>query len=88
MVTLVGLVAFDGEHVLLGRHGDLVGREAGNRQRDMIDVLTGSLDIVGWVVVVARQTQRTVDEIEKAIEAYSRPPERSRIEGSHSHILH
>src|ERR1700747_3156331 len=53
----------------------------------MIGVLTGPLDVVGRVIVVARHAQRTVDEIEKAIEAYRRPPEGGRIEGSHSHIL-
>jgi hypothetical protein len=31
MVTVLCLATFDGEHVLLRRHGDLVGRETGKR---------------------------------------------------------
>jgi hypothetical protein len=45
-VAFSGL-ALDGERVLLGRHGDVVGAEAGDGERDPVVVLAGAFDVVG-----------------------------------------
>src|SRR5450759_733688 len=76
VITLLGLAAFHRKHVLLRGDGDLFGHEAGKRQRDAIVLLTGSLDVVGRVVVLAPQPERIVDEVEQAIETDGRSPER------------
>ena len=43
---LFGLVAFDGDDVLLGGDGNLIGRETRDRQRDLVSVFGQPLDVV------------------------------------------
>jgi hypothetical protein len=52
-LLLVGLAALDREHVLLGGDGHVVGREPCQRQRDLVLVLAGALDVLGRVIILA-----------------------------------
>jgi hypothetical protein len=47
VLGLVSLVALDGDHVLLGRHRDIVGRKTGNRERNLVAVVAEPFDVVG-----------------------------------------
>jgi hypothetical protein len=53
VLLLFGLAAFDRQHVLLGGDGDLVGREACQRQGYLVPVLAKPLDVAGRVIVLA-----------------------------------
>ena len=70
----IGLAAGDRQLVLLSSDCDLLRREAGDRQRNPIAILTGTDDVVGGIVVLAVQPLGVVDEIEQAIEADAGPP--------------
>ena len=47
VITVLCLVAFHGQHVLLCRDGDLLRLETGQSERDAIVVLTDACDVVG-----------------------------------------
>ena len=65
---LLRLVAFDGDDVLFGGDGDLVGREPRDRQRDLVPVVGQPLDVVRWVVVFASPLGG-LNQVEEAVEA-------------------
>jgi hypothetical protein len=69
--SLIGFATFDGEHVLLGRYGDFIGGETGQRQRYLVPVVRQAFDVAGWVIVVAGGVLGSVDQVEKAVEADS-----------------
>src|SRR5450631_3146547 len=82
----VRLVAFDGDHVLLGRHRDLVGREAGNHQRNLVAVVAAPFDVVGGIIVLA-SAPGGFNEVEKAVETDGRTPKGREVVTAHSQIL-
>lgn len=63
------LAGFDGQHVLLGRDGDVLRAEARQRQGDLVEILAGPLNVVGGVVVLVAGSKRLVEKIENAVEA-------------------
>ena len=75
-VRLFGLVAFDRHDVLLGGDRNFVGREAGHRERDLVAVFAEPFDVIGRIVVLASVLGSRLGEVEKAIEADGRTPER------------
>src|SRR6185436_2929875 len=85
-LAVLGLAAFDGHRVLLGGNGNLVGREAGDGERNLIAVFAQPLDIVGRVIILARAL-RGFDQVEKAVEADGRTPEGCEVVCAHSQIL-
>src|SRR3954452_8978056 len=66
---LVGLAAFDRQHILLCGDRDLVGGKAPPPQRYLVPVLAKPLNVAGRVIVVAARVLRCIDEIEKAVKA-------------------
>lgn len=60
VLTLLGIAALDGQRVLLRRDGDLPRRKAGQRQRNLIVVVTRSLDVVRRIVFLARKPKRII----------------------------
>jgi hypothetical protein len=46
VLVLVALATFHRQHVLLGRHGDLIRAETSQRQRDLVAVFSEPLDVV------------------------------------------
>jgi hypothetical protein len=74
MRALFGFSAFNRQHVLLYGDADLFGREASQRQRDLIVVLTGPFDVVGRIIVAVRPSDGILDEVEEVIESNCRSP--------------
>jgi hypothetical protein len=62
-------------NVLLSGDRDSVGREAGYGKRNLVAVFAKSFDVVGRIVVRARPLGR-FGEVEEAVKADGRPPER------------
>src|ERR1700716_8890 len=93
-VEIVGLTlllvraADEDQRVAVTDDADLLGLEARDRERDAIAVLAGSHDIAGRIVVLGFEAKALVHQIENAIEADARPPERIQIWVPHNHILH
>ena len=71
---LFGFVALDRHDVLLGRHRDFVGREAGHRERYLVAVVAEPFDVIGRVVVLGRPLGG-FREVKKAVETDGRTPE-------------
>src|SRR6476620_9570550 len=83
---LLGLAAFDGNHVIFGRHRNLVRRKPGHRQRNLIAVVGEPFDIVGRVVILA-SALGDLGKVEKAVEANGRTPQGREVISAHSQIL-
>src|SRR6267143_5270502 len=85
-LAVLGLAAFDRHRVLFGSDGNLVSREAGDGERNLIAVFAQPLDVVGRVVILAGAL-RGFNEVEKAVEADGRTPEGCEVVCAHSQIL-
>src|SRR5689334_15316763 len=88
MIGLIRLVALHGEHVLLSRDNDLLGLEPGERERNPIVILAGSLYVEGRVIVFLGPTHGLIEHVKEPVETDSRTPERRIVKGPHNHILH
>src|ERR1700688_3784452 len=86
MLGIVGLVALDGDHVFPGCHRDLVGRKAGNRERNLVAVVAKPFDVVGGIIVLAGALGG-FNEVEKAVETDGRTPKGREVVSAHSQIL-
>src|SRR6266566_7600607 len=75
---LFGLAAFDGDDVLLGRDRNLIGRETGNRHRDLVAILGKPFDVVRRVAVLGGALG-CFNEVKEAIEADGRSEERREV---------
>jgi hypothetical protein len=64
----LGLLAGDDQLVGLRRHVDLVGREAGDGDRDAIGVFTATLDVVRRVIVDGDIARGRFEQVEQAVE--------------------
>ena len=79
-------MALYGDHVLLGRHRDIVGRKAGNRERNLVAVVADPFDVVGGIVVLAGALG-SFNEVEKAVETDGRTLKGREVVRAHSQIL-
>src|SRR6202051_2600276 len=86
VLGLVSLVALDGDHVLLGRHRDFVGRKAGNRERNLVAVVAEPFNVVRGIIVLAGALSG-FNEVEKAVETDGRTPKGREVVSAHSQIL-
>jgi hypothetical protein len=68
---LLGLAAFNGDDVLLGSDGNLVGRETGDRQRDLVPVIRQTFDVVRGIGFLGGPLGR-FGEVKQTIETYGR----------------
>ena len=82
----LGLAAFDGDDVLLCSDRDFIGREARDRQRDLVTVFREAFDVVGRVAFLGAALGG-LGEVEKTIETDGRPEEGSEVISAHSQIL-
>jgi hypothetical protein len=62
-VRVLGFAARYGEQVLLDGHGQVLGREPGDRERDAIRILARARNVVGRVVVLVFGVLDGVDEV-------------------------
>src|SRR6059036_1243259 len=78
IIALAGLLGMTGDdqRVLLHRDVDRVRLEASDRERDAIGVLAGAHDVVRREAVLRLESEAFVHQIEEAIEAHARAPER------------
>jgi len=51
-LLLLGLLTFDRQNILFSRHGDVVGTEARDRQRNLVAVVAEPFDVVRRIVVI------------------------------------
>src|SRR5690348_103637 len=80
----LGLLALDRQRVLLRLDRNLGLGEAGDRDRNAIGVLAGSLDVVGRVGrAVAFEARDLVEHREESVETDGRTIEGSKIERTH-----
>src|SRR5437879_5279782 len=85
LLVLLGLAAFQGQRILLGRERDFVRREPGERHRNLEAVFVETFDVVGGIGLFGGPLD-LVENVEKAVETDGRPPQGSPII-PHSQIL-
>ncbi len=61
--------------------------KAGQRERDLVVIFAGPLDIVRGIMVFRRPLTGSIEKVEETVKADGRPPEKGGIEGPHSHLL-
>src|SRR5450631_153984 len=81
-----GLVAFDGDDVLLGGDRNLVLRETGDRQLDLVPVFGQPLNVVRGGGLLGGPLCR-FDEVEQTIETDGRSEQGREVVSAHSQIL-
>src|SRR5262249_37857972 len=75
------LAALNREHVLLGPDCQVFRAEASQRQRDLIMIFAGTLDIVGRVIVVASPARGRVEETQTSTSHKQHPDAQGWREG-------
>ena len=68
LALFVRFPSFNGEHILLGCHIDLVGAETRQRQGDLVLIIAQSLNVIRRVMSLSLLL-RSIDEVKQTIEA-------------------